>query len=325
MGTDTRPAILVTGVGGNVGQGVLRILRTLDLPYRLVGTNTTLPCGGSHLCDALHLSPFATAPQFLDFMRDLCARERVALILPCTDYEAYFLADVADLPPAVTSPAETQHAFLDKLETWRRCVAAGVPFAHSFLPSAYDGAFATTLVKPREGRGSRGIHVDPSDPKGFDDTFVVQERIIGPEITVAFYVTREGRTHGFIALERELGAGATMLCTVTHAYDAVLAPLIDTFVRAFAVRGSCNIQAIVRSNGEVVPFEVNGRISGTASIRHRFGFCDVEYAVREHLLHETLPPVVIRDGTALRLLMDVIYPGVRPDEVRDATTPHEIF
>ncbi len=325
MGTDTRQAILVTGVGGNVGQGVLRILRTLDLPFRLVGTNTSLPCGGTHLCDALHKTPFATAPEFLEFMRDLCQRERVALILPCTDYEAYYLADAPGLPPAVTSPPATQRAFLDKLETWQLCVAAGVPFARSFLPSAYPGGFPATLVKPREGRGSRGIHVDPADPRGFDDSFVVQERIIGPEITVAFYVTRAGRTHGFIALERELGAGATMLCTVTHAWDAVLAPLIATFVAAFGVRGSCNIQAIVRANGEIVPFEVNGRISGTASIRHRLGFRDVEYAVREHLLHQPLPPVAIQDGTAVRLLMDVIYPGKRPDEVRDASTPHEVF
>jgi len=324
MAADPRPTVLVTGVGGNVGQGALRILRSLDVPLRLVGTNTSAPCGGTHLCDAFHVTPFSTSPDYVDVVRSLCARERVALVLPCTDYEAFHLAEAPGFPQVAASSARTQHAFLDKFETWRRFVAAGLPFARSVLPSEYRGEFASTIVKPREGRGSRGIHVDPPDPRAFDDTFVVQERAFGPEITAAFYVTTTGRFHGFIALERELGAGATMLCNVTSAHDAALLPLIDRLASEFDVRGSCNIQFIAAA-GEIVPFEVNGRISGTASIRHRLGFHDVEYAVRERLFGAAPPDVEIVEGTAVRLLMDVIYRGRRPDEVRDAATPHELF
>ncbi len=317
-------SVLVTGIGGNVGQGALRILRSLGLPLRLIGTNTTSLSGGNHLCDAVHTTPFATDPGYLERIRAVCGDERIELVLPCTDYEAYHLAAAGALPTVVTSSPETQRAFLDKLTTFERCAAAGVPFASSVLPSAYADQFAGTVVKPREGRGSRDVHLDPLDPSGFDDGFVVQERLVGQEITVAFYVRRDGAVHGFVAFERELGAGATMLCTLTRAHDVALRPMIEAFVDTFAIRGSCNLQAIVRE-GDIVPFEVNGRISGTASIRHRLGFRDVEYAVREYLLDTALPAVELQPGTAVRLLMDVIYPGATPSEARDRSSPHELF
>ena len=31
--------VLVTGIGGNVGQGILRNIRSLNLPIRLIGTD----------------------------------------------------------------------------------------------------------------------------------------------------------------------------------------------------------------------------------------------------------------------------------------------
>lgn len=317
-------SILVTGIGGNVAQGALRILRDVAVPYRLIGTDMILPCGGTHLCDATYPAPHARDRGYLATIQAICAAEDVLLVLPCTDIEAVVLANVT--VPALTSSLESQLAFLDKYATGRACEAAGIPFATTYLPSTYPaGLYKSVVVKEREGRGSRGVHFDPPDVAAFSDDFVVQGRLSGPEVTIGFYADRESKPHGFIVLERDLRqTGTTMLATVTREYDRDVALLVEQIATAFEVRGSCNIQAIVTGRG-VIPFEINGRISGSASIRHRFGYPDVAWAVIEHLLGLSLPPPEIKSGTAVRLLLDVIYPDQDPGEIHSEAAPHGIF
>jgi carbamoyl-phosphate synthase large subunit len=73
--------------------------------------------------------------------------------------------------------------------------------------------------------------------------------------------------------------------------------------------GAANLQSIVTENGDIFPFEVNCRISGTNSIRSNFGFKDVEYTLQEYLYNDKPDQPQITNGVAVRILMDVIYPG----------------
>ena len=73
------------------------------------------------------------------------------------------------------------------------------------------------------------------------------------------------------------------------------------------LKGSFNIQSIAKSNGEVIPFEVNCRISGTNSIRAAFGFKDVQYTIEELLWNIEPEKPIITNGVAYRYLTDVIY------------------
>src|SRR5438094_449245 len=102
------PSVLVTGVGGNVGQGVLRVLRTLPHSLRLVGTNTTAASGGNHLCDETYEVPPAWDAGYVPMMVRICEAEAVSAVIPTTDHEAHQLALArAQLPALAASPAET--------------------------------------------------------------------------------------------------------------------------------------------------------------------------------------------------------------------------
>jgi carbamoyl-phosphate synthase large subunit len=79
-------------------------------------------------------------------------------------------------------------------------------------------------------------------------------------------------------MERELMSGATNSCEVVTEYDAIKEKYLNSLIRFFDIKGSCNVQIIVTSNG-IVPFDVNCSISGTNSIRSQFGFEDVAYTV----------------------------------------------
>jgi len=318
--------ILVTGIGGNVGQGILRNIAAL--PYRLyiVGTNTELVSGGNHLCDRVYKVPFSSETDYIPKMRLLCNREHIDLIIPSTDYESYYLSlNQQKLPVIATSPSQTNKIFLDKYMTAQEFIKHHIPFAQTYLPSQYHNTLRHYIVKPREGRGSRDIFLNPKNLNTYTDAFIVQKLYTGKEITTGFYVTKQNMIPGSITFIRELTAGTTTKCQVTHRYDTRLNIIMKQMIKHFTIRGSCNIQSVVTSTGAVIPFEVNGRISGTNSIRSQFGFEDVKYTIEEYLFDKNPAKPKIKNGSAVRILTDIIYPGTQLRNIQNKKTPHYLF
>jgi carbamoyl-phosphate synthase large subunit len=302
-------AILVTGIGGVVGQGILRNLTSMKLDTEIIGTNVVQVSAGNYLCDKVFEVPFAYDEHYVPRIKEICVAENVGLIIPSTDYEVYYLSVHRHLLPCpvAVSDSEVTKFCLDKYLNYLAFELFDIPFAKSILPSAYKNQLKDVVVKPREGRGSRNIHIKPADTAVFDDSYVVQEYLEGPEITTTFYVTRSGDLLGFITFTRELELGNTAKAEVTFNYDIELEKIIKMMITRYSFRGSCNLQSRVTKNG-IVPFEINCRVSGTNSIRSQFGFADVAYLVQEYLLEEKLEKPVITSGSALRVILDIIYP-----------------
>jgi carbamoyl-phosphate synthase large subunit len=305
--------VLVTGIGGNVGQGILRNIRNINSDITIIGTNVTDFSPGNHLCNRTYKIPYAYDQGFIESIKSICKENEVNLIIPSTDYEALYLSEKkAELPKIATSDFETNRIFTDKFITFEQFKLTNIPFASSILPSKYSNEFADIILKPRKGRGSRGIFINPENLIQFtDEEYMVQELQKGVEITTAFYVTNDNTIHGHITMERKLENGTTVLSLVTKKFDELLLPIMNKMVQQFKIIGSCNIQSIVTNENAIFPFEINCRISGTNSIRSNFGFEDVKYTLEEHLLNLPISPVEIKQGAATRILMDVIYPDVK--------------
>ncbi|MEC5147449.1 hypothetical protein [Chitinophaga sp. 212800010-3] len=306
-----RKRIIVTGIGGNVGQGIVRNIRKEAYDIHITGTNTTSFSGGNHLCDIVYQVPFAYTDDYIPELNRIIANEGIDLIIPSTDYEVYYLAlhrDRLNAPVAVSGVGSAE-IYLDKYLSFLQHQKFNIPFANSILPSAYTGQFEKFILKPRKGRGSRGLHFNPPSWAGFsDEEYMVQELHAGEEITTAFYVTRNGELHGHITLLRHLDNGATNQCKVVFEHDEKLTAILEDIIRHSDIRGAANLQSIVTSDGKIHPFELNCRISGTNSIRSNFGFDDVNYTIQEYLYNTVPDKPVIKGGVAVRILMDVIYP-----------------
>jgi carbamoyl-phosphate synthase large subunit len=316
--------VLVTGIGGNVGYGILKNIISAFPDIRLIGTNTSKVSAGNHLCHAVYEVPFSTDDKYIPSIKAICHENNVRLIIPSTDYESYILSlNKTQLPPVACSSPEAGKTFLDKYESYLFCHKNGLPFAESILPGNYNNALETYIVKPREGRGSRDVYINPANPAGFSNDFIIQPFLTGKEITTAFYVTKQNALLGLITLERTLSAGTTMMCEVTTLYDTVLTGYINKLISLLDIKGACNIQCIVTENG-IIPFEVNCRVSGTNSIRSQFGFKDVEYIIDEYLYNKPLKKPEISTGSALRILYDIIYPGKKVEEIDNNTDLHYI-
>lgn len=315
-------------MGGNVGQGIARNVAASGRPIRIVGTNNQGFSGGNHLCDAFYVVPNGDQKDYVPSLNRIITAEQVDLLLPSTDVEADALArqrEALACPAAVSGPQATG-IYLDKWLSFQHHHEHDIPWAATVLPSQYRGQFPRALAKPRCGRGSRGLLLDPDVTALSDEDYLVQELHDGVEITTAAYVTRSRALLGQITLIRTLDHGATLNCRVTFAYADGVEPILERIVATTDVLGSFNLQSIVTAEGAVVPFEVNCRLSGTNSVRSQFGFQDVLYTLQEHLYGETPAPPSIRPGCATRLLLDVIYPD-QPDfpEGSAKGAPHYVF
>ena len=321
--------VLVTGIGGNVGQGIIRNIRSFNPKISIIGTNTIAVSAGNHLCDKVFTVPAAYENNYIETVAEICKNQKVDLIIPSTDYENLYLSNSRALLPVVaTSDFYTNGVFVDKFLTWKHFSKHNLPFAESELPSKYKaGTWKEIIAKPRKGRGSRGLHIDPSSLSGFsDDEYMIQKLYKGEEITTAFYVTKKEKLHGFINFERYLENGTTNKCIVSNKYNRQLAELIDGIMSCTKIAGACNIQSIVTQEGNIIPFEINGRISGTNSIRSQLGFKDVQYTLQEYLYNSEPEEIKIMQGAALRIWMDVIYPGITDfSQIKDQSTQHSIF
>jgi carbamoyl-phosphate synthase large subunit len=318
--------ILVTGIGGNVGQGILRNTIAYNKDIRIVGVNVETVTAGTHLCDVVYRVPFAYDKEYIPAMRRICKEERVDCIIPSTDYETVYLAKHRrSLPTVATSSYNVNMTFLDKYITWQKFTDYKIPFAETVLPSSYKGEFGSNIVKPREGRGSRDIVYEPKNARKFPDTFIVQKLYKGTELLTAFYVTKSRTLHSMITFSRELLGGMTVKCMVVQTYDKMLLNIIRQIMKHFTICGSCNIQSIAAVDGRVIPFEINGRISGTNSIRSQFGFTDVAWTIEEYLYNKKPQPALLTFGSAVRIQLDVIYPDVALQDIRNKSTRHYIF
>ncbi|MGG7036239.1 MAG: ATP-grasp domain-containing protein [Flavobacterium sp.] len=320
--------VLVTGIGGNVGQGILRNIISLNLPIRLIGTDIAGFTPGNHLCDVSYKVPYSFDESYIPTLQNIIEKENVDLVIPSTDYEVYYLAANKEKFSAMilASEAKTAKTYLDKYETYQYLSLNNIPFAQSWLPEDYDFSAGEIIAKPREGRGSRGILINPENPKSLPKGYMVQPLVKGKEITTAVYVDKEGKLHGLFTMERALTNGTTTESRVVFDYDEKVLDIAQKMIDLGGLIGSFNIQSIVTDDNNIIPFEINCRISGTNSIRHNLGFQDVKYAIQEYLLNEKpdLPNPI--EGIATRILMDVVYPNsTHFEQLNNNKNPHIIY
>ena len=304
--------VLVTGIGGNVGQGIIRNILSTSYPIRIVGTNITDFSAGNHLVDAFYKVPFGYDPSYIPSIKEIVNKEKVDLIISSTDFESYYLAlNINEINSEIAgSEIGASEIYLDKFLTYKHHKAANISFAESCLPSEFKGQYSRALAKPRKGRGSKGLIFDVKDASILsDEEYMVQEMHTGVEITSAIYRRyKDGKIHGIISMERSLENGATIYCKVVDEFDAQVHKIAQAMCdNNPGLKGAFNIQSIAKSNEEVIPFEVNCRISGTNSIRSGFGFKDVQYTIEELLWNKEPQKPLITKGVAYRILTDVIY------------------
>ncbi len=337
--------VLVTGVGGPVGQGIIKAAQRSRIPCRVIATDRDPLSVGFHWADSRYLLPSADHPDYLPQLATICQIEGVHALFPGSESELLTLARHRDAFQAetgtrlVVSSSEVLAIATDKWRTVQFLARHGLPHPDSALADDPEGLAQLLarqgfplLVKPRRGSGSRGVHVvhSPAELTAALEAVeapVVQEYLRPPEqeYTVAVFVDGQGQPQGAIVMRRTMVAGLTYRAWVEE--NPVVSEACQAIARALGPLGPCNVQLRVTERGPV-PFEINARLSSTVAMRAHFGYNEVEMALGSLVLGRPIQAPTPRAGIALRYWTETyidqqpeIFPVMDGQAAQTAVTP----
>ncbi len=283
--TLNKRGMLITGAGGDIGQGIIKCLKDVEPDLCLLGCDIDPFAAGRELVEKFYQAPLVDdSERYLNFIKKILREEGVSHIFPATEIEIEFFDKYKNHFEDITlfiNKHDIIATFLDKYKAVEFLKHNNLPYPKTYLIESYDKELEYPFIlKPRKGWGSKGL-VAISDAEELNyfrrrvKDYIVQE-IVGTEAdehTVTVFST--GRQTYSIAFKRTLGYGS--LSKVAQlVWDEQLQSLAEDIAKAASLEGSLNIQCRKTDSG-YVPFEVNPRFSSTVYTRHFFGFQDVKW------------------------------------------------
>ncbi|MEU3017562.1 MULTISPECIES: ATP-grasp domain-containing protein [unclassified Nocardiopsis] len=283
---------MVTTAGSAPTPGT--ILRLRESGFRVVATDVDPTAPGLYLADRSRLVPPGDSEAFLPRMRALCAEEGAAAVVPLVDEELVPVAELGRDGVAVLLPRpDFVTTCLDKYALMRELEDAGIGVPRTWLASewpaeAADRSPGGMVVKPRRGRGGRGVVVAESardtaraiSESGYAaDELIVQERVTGPEYTVSVVVWRDGAVQAVVPKEVLLKRGVTRYA-VTRRHPGV-ARTCRAVQESLRADGPFNVQLCLDERGRPRVFEINPRFSSTAALTAAAGVDEVTGLLRQ--------------------------------------------
>jgi carbamoyl-phosphate synthase large subunit len=326
--------VAVTGVGGGVGQSIMKALSIASLPVEVYAVDVQPLSAGLYRGVEGALLPRLEETGSAQKWEGWLQAKGVAALIPGSDHDLLPLAALRDdwearrICQALVSDLSLVRTCRDKAVTIQRLEREGVPVPKSAWDLTLDEALSwarsngyPVVVKPRDGSASRNLHIvqDEEEMRFYyarTPKPLLQEwlNLAGKaeEFTCAVFVDRDGAPIGTFMARRDLCAGTTYRAEV--GFWPEIDELLLAIGRALRPRGPLNVQLRLTNRGPV-PFELNIRCSGTASIRAYFGYNEPEMLLRHYVLGEALTAPKPRHGYALRYWNEVFLEDMNRDRL----------
>ena len=289
--------VLVTGCGGAIGLGAIKALRMGSMKLRLIGSDADPYAAIFYMKNTLldktcHL-PDSDHPNYIPEVINLCRKENVDVIFPCTDAELEKLAisknDFTDRgTKIIISSPETIGICRDKWLTYNH-LGKFLPIVKSALldigiKQALQFTGLPAVIKPRVGWGSKQTYKvrnaeeaqifmkDISKP-------VVQTWLEGEDYTVDCIADRNGKAISVVPRRRiKIFSGLSFEGITVR--DQKLMEIGKKIAKCLRFYGPFNFQA-KKVDGEPKIFEINPRFSGTGILTVKAGVNIPLLAVKE--------------------------------------------
>jgi len=277
--------IAITGVGGGVGQSIIKSL--YDKDYELIGLDGELLAAGLFAVPKAFKIPYARSKNFIEELLNLCATQKIELLFPGLDAELLPLSlnraafEAIGTTVVVSSP-EVIEISDNKMLTYQKLTPFGVLVPKTIeldsFAAQHEQVQLPVIVKQKIG-GARSKNVflfrEINEIEAFIENnhhslsnYIVQEFIDGDEYTCGS-VNLDGQCKGVIVMRRILRDGDTYKCFVEE--NPVVEETVRNVMKAIKPFGACNVQLRLRDNQPYV-FEINARCSGTTASRSLCGF-----------------------------------------------------
>lgn len=288
--------VLITGVGGATGVGAIRSLHA-ETSHRVVGVDMNPAAAGIQLADAGTIVPAAADESWPDAMANVVERFDIDVVVPTVDEELAMLPSLSRALPAnvpiVAPRQEVIDLSLDKYRTYERLHNAGHIVPCTWPATELDHVDSTAfplIVKPRRGRGSRGVQrFDNKDDlttylgrtEHVRDELLCQEFIRGTEYTTSVVGTEDGQLLSIVPKEAIEKDGSTVVGATRRA-PAVAASCQNIF-ETLDPAGPLNVQQLVDEDGTPYTIEINPRFSSTSCLTVAAGVNEFDLLIRDVL------------------------------------------
>ena len=286
--------VLVTGVGGAGGIGAIRALQE-QTTHEVVGVDMNADAAGLCLADHGQTIPPAKDDEWPSKVAAVVRRYDVDALVPLVDEELRRLPTLREYVPsdlAIVAPRqEVINTALDKWQTSVCLADAGHTVPETWIATAagsIDPSRYPLLVKPRTGRGSRGVErlESPADLEDYiedsdrpESDLVLQEYISGTEYTSSVVTTQDNRLLEVVPKEVIEKNGSTVK-GVTRRNRSVEASCREVY-NTLAPAGPLNVQQIVDESGTPYTIEINPRFSSTACLTVAAGVNELDILIRD--------------------------------------------
>lgn len=307
--------ILVLGVGGNVSISILKAIRKsgLDQIY-IYGACVASESAGFAMCDEALICPYAHDESFTNWLNATEQRLSIDIVLSGVEEVNLVLAMNKIYSSSLYLAPEISNLtiFNDKLKTvqWLNRYGINAPKTYDLddlnsFPKIYEEIKGQLIVKPKSGKGSKGIYI-LDDARDLSNRLPVKgcvaQELIGTEyteFTCGVYKSKFNYIE-IIVMKRILRNGST------YKAEVVRHPKIERYCREIAkhceTTAPFNVQLrVCDKTDEPYCFEINMRLSGTTSIRHEFGFKDCMAWIQESFYNRSARDLFkLEFGTAIR-------------------------
>lgn len=310
--------IAVTGVGGGVGQSIIKGL--YDTEYTIVGLDADSLATGLYGVPIAYKTLSVKDPGYIENILEICKKEDCKLLFPGLDSELALLSKHSERfkeigTTVVVSSLEVVEVADNKLLTYKLLSSHNIPVARTFALSDFlssEGALNfPVIIKPMVG-GSRSKDVyllqtrkdldwiisKPDFDKG---NFVIQEYIEGEEYTCGT-INLGQKCWGVIVMRRLLRNGDTYKCFTVK--NKKIEEAVMKVINTLKPFGACNVQLRLKVGVPIV-FEINARCSGTTGPRALAGFNEPRM-IADYLLFSKKPVFNIRELSILRYWKEVV-------------------
>ena len=223
--------------------------------------------------------PSFDIPEFFEFLDRMRQKNPVGIYLPFMDSACRTLANWA-LQEKIESSffgCPDSVALTDKSNIQDFYNALG------FKTPIFTGNAEFSIVKPRFGFGSRNVSklkTSELSIEHFEESLLIQDFIDGPEVSLDFYVSKEGDFAG-IARERIRVSDGEVMETRTRNATEYELELIRTLIQNYRTLGPVNLQLIGNTPNIL---EVNPRFSGGSTVSISAGWDAIYWLIQEYLL-----------------------------------------
>jgi carbamoyl-phosphate synthase large subunit len=265
------PRLLITGGGG---AGAEQIWKVWQSKYDLYFADADASAIDRDIPRErrVQIRP-ANDREFLEVLVATCRRLNIEVLAPAVDEELVAMKEFRKIAPeiAVFAPADALIAdLLDKWDCNQSLVRHGLDAPISATGSEIFDFPMPCIIKPRFGRGSRGVmRLNHSDQipaylrvhNVSDSDVIVQEALPGTEFTVFAGQNRSGSPTGACPARILSKKGITLRAQIE--YNPEVVNYCEHITSALAPRGPINIQLALNAAGRPKAFEINPRISTT--------------------------------------------------------------